>query len=96
MVFHEQGGGPAYAVQTGRKDGTISRAQDVNLPNPFLTVTQTIAAFSAKKFTPEEMVVLLARLPLSWYFTLCFFFKIDYTKVLANLTQKWTKIFTSN
>ncbi|XP_021728029.1 peroxidase 57-like [Chenopodium quinoa] len=53
------GGGPNYSVQTGRRDGLVSRAQDVNLPSPFLTVSETISAFSAKRFTTEEMVILL-------------------------------------
>ncbi|XP_021858063.1 peroxidase 44-like [Spinacia oleracea] len=55
----KMGGGPDYPVQTGRNDGLVSRAEDVNLPSPFLTVSESIAAFSAKKFTPEEMVLLL-------------------------------------
>ncbi|KAL9225994.1 hypothetical protein vseg_001855 [Gypsophila vaccaria] len=53
------GGGPDYAVQTGRNDGLVSNAGDVNLPSPFLSVNQSISAFRAKSFTPEEMVVLL-------------------------------------
>uniref|UniRef100_A0A803KVE8 Peroxidase n=1 Tax=Chenopodium quinoa TaxID=63459 RepID=A0A803KVE8_CHEQI len=53
------GGGPNYSIQTGRRDGLISRAQDVNLPSPFLTVSETISAFNAKKFTTEEIVILL-------------------------------------
>ncbi|XP_021728240.1 peroxidase 57-like [Chenopodium quinoa] len=53
------GGGPNYPVQTGRRDGLVSRAQDVNLPSPFLTVSETISAFGDKNFTPEEMVILL-------------------------------------
>ncbi|XP_074306588.1 uncharacterized protein LOC141641840 [Silene latifolia] len=53
------GGGPDYAVQTGRNDGLVSNAADVNLPSPFFSVSESISAFGAKKFTPEEMVVLL-------------------------------------
>lgn len=57
--FCIQGGGPDYSVQTGRNDGLVSRAQDVNLPSPFLTVSESISAFDAKRFTTEEMVILL-------------------------------------
>ncbi|KAL2944311.1 Peroxidase 57 [Bienertia sinuspersici] len=52
------GGGPKYSVQTGRMDGLISKAEDVRLPSPFGPVRQSILAFGAKNFTPEEMVVL--------------------------------------
>ncbi|XP_048489799.1 peroxidase 57-like [Beta vulgaris subsp. vulgaris] len=53
------GGGPDYPVQTGRRDGLVSKADDVDLPSPTLTVSQIIAVFKAKNFTAEEMVVLL-------------------------------------
>ncbi|KMT08450.1 hypothetical protein BVRB_6g141270 [Beta vulgaris subsp. vulgaris] len=53
------GGGQGYLVQTGRRDGLISNAQDVNLPNPFGSVSQSISAFRSKNFTTEEMVILL-------------------------------------
>ncbi|XP_021754931.1 peroxidase 28-like [Chenopodium quinoa] len=54
------GGGPGYSVQTGRKDGLISNAQDVKLPSPFATVTESILAFGEKNFNPEEMLLLIA------------------------------------
>lgn len=53
------GGGPDYVVQTGRRDGLTSSMDDVNLPSPFIPVSQSISAFSAKNFNAEEMVVLL-------------------------------------
>lgn len=53
------GGGPEYLVRTGRRDGLISRLEDVNLPSPFGSVSESIKAFGAKKFSPEEMVILL-------------------------------------
>uniref|UniRef100_A0A803MXT0 peroxidase n=1 Tax=Chenopodium quinoa TaxID=63459 RepID=A0A803MXT0_CHEQI len=53
------GGGPEYLAQTGRRDGTVSKAEDVDLPSPALTVQETIDVFQAKNFTAEEMVVLL-------------------------------------
>ncbi|XP_021773972.1 peroxidase 57-like [Chenopodium quinoa] len=52
------GGGPVYSVQTGRRDGLVSNAQDVRIPNPSGSVTESILAFTKKKFTPEEMVLL--------------------------------------
>ena len=45
-------------VETGRRDGMISRAEDVKLPSPFGSVAQSISAFAAKKFTTQEMVAL--------------------------------------
>lgn len=59
MAFSLKGGGPDYPAQTGRRDGLVSKAEDVDLPSPTLTVPETIAVFQAKNFTPEEMVVLL-------------------------------------
>lgn len=52
-------GGPAYAVPTGRRDGTISRSSEVNLPGPSFTVSQAFSSFRAKNLTLEEMVILL-------------------------------------
>ncbi|XP_021773973.1 peroxidase 57-like [Chenopodium quinoa] len=54
----KMGGGPDYLVQTGRRDGLISEAQDVSLPSPFGSVRQSILAFGDKNFSPEEMVAL--------------------------------------
>uniref|UniRef100_A0A803LVC5 Peroxidase n=2 Tax=Chenopodium quinoa TaxID=63459 RepID=A0A803LVC5_CHEQI len=53
------GGGPGYSLQTGRKDGLVS-TQDVKLPSPFATVTESILAFGEKNFNPEEMLLLIA------------------------------------
>ncbi|KAH9621369.1 hypothetical protein KSS87_002019 [Heliosperma pusillum] len=59
-VLLKLGGGPDYPVQTGRRDGLVSKAEDAReLPGPFLSVEDTIAAFAAKNFTVAEMVVLL-------------------------------------
>ncbi|CAO2836116.1 unnamed protein product [Amaranthus hypochondriacus] len=52
------GGGPEYLVETGRRDGMISRDEDVKLPSPFGSVAQSISAFAVKKFTIQEMVAL--------------------------------------
>ncbi|XP_010694980.2 vegetative cell wall protein gp1 [Beta vulgaris subsp. vulgaris] len=52
------GGGPEYSVETGRRDGLISKVQDVRLPSPFAPVIQSILAFRHKNITIEEMVAL--------------------------------------
>jgi len=57
--LNKQGGGPDYPVETGRRDGLVSNAEDVNLPSPDMTASQGIEIFGAKNFTAEEMVVLL-------------------------------------
>ncbi|XP_009384731.2 peroxidase 60 [Musa acuminata AAA Group] len=53
------GGGRRYEVQTGRRDGTISRASDVNLPGPSISVSDAIGLFNAKGLTAEDTVLLL-------------------------------------
>ncbi|XP_074293967.1 cationic peroxidase 2-like [Silene latifolia] len=58
-VVLKLGGGPDYGVQTGRRDGTVSDANDVNLPSPSLDVPQSFEFFKAKNFTLDEMVTLL-------------------------------------
>ncbi|KNA20253.1 hypothetical protein SOVF_054230, partial [Spinacia oleracea] len=58
-VLIKLGGGLDYPVETGRKDGLVSNAADVQLPNPSMTVDEAAAVFAAKNFTLEEMVVLL-------------------------------------
>ncbi|KAJ6763235.1 PEROXIDASE 25-RELATED [Salix purpurea] len=52
-------GGPNYTVPTGRRDGLLSRADDVNLPGPQVDVSQAFQIFRAKGLTLEEMVILL-------------------------------------
>ncbi|XP_057518830.1 peroxidase 44-like [Amaranthus tricolor] len=52
-------GGPVYSVPTGRLDGLISRASEVNLPSPSFTVAQARQSFSARGLTLNDMVVLL-------------------------------------
>ena len=51
--------GPKYSVPTGRRDGKISRASEVNLPGPTFTVAQAQQSFSARGLTINDMVVLL-------------------------------------
>ncbi|KAL2944308.1 Peroxidase 60 [Bienertia sinuspersici] len=58
-VVIKLGGGLDFPVETGRKDGLVSNAADVDLPSPSMTVAQSAAVFAAKGFSVEEMVVLL-------------------------------------
>ncbi|URD90456.1 peroxidase [Musa troglodytarum] len=53
-----KGGGRRYEVQTGRRDGTISRASDVNLPGPSISVSDAISVFNVKGLPAEDMVLL--------------------------------------
>lgn len=52
-------GGPKYNVLTGRHDGLVSSASEVNLPGPASTVSEARQAFSARGLTINDMVVLL-------------------------------------
>ncbi|KAL9247465.1 hypothetical protein vseg_020895 [Gypsophila vaccaria] len=52
-------GGPTYMAHTGRRDGNISKASDVNLPGPSSTVAQAQEAFIAHGLTLKDMVALL-------------------------------------
>ncbi|XP_073138273.1 peroxidase 60-like [Henckelia pumila] len=52
-------GGGRYPVQTGRKDGTVSLASNVNLPAPSISVSDSIKAFAAKGLNANDMVYLL-------------------------------------
>ncbi|KAK7396115.1 hypothetical protein VNO78_16895 [Psophocarpus tetragonolobus] len=52
-------GGPQYDVATGRRDGVVSRASEVNLPGPGSTVSQALGAFTANGMSLNEMVTLL-------------------------------------
>ncbi|KZV17366.1 peroxidase 60-like [Dorcoceras hygrometricum] len=52
-------GGGRYAVETGRRDGTVSLASNVNLPPPSISVSDSIKAFEAKGLSATDMVYLL-------------------------------------
>ncbi|XP_052176431.1 peroxidase 44 [Diospyros lotus] len=52
-------GGPSYSVPTGRRDGRISDPSLVDLPDPSLSVPETLTFFASKGFTLKEMVTLL-------------------------------------
>ncbi|KAL5791638.1 hypothetical protein ACOSP7_000232 [Xanthoceras sorbifolium] len=51
--------GERYEVQTGRRDGLISLAQNVLIPGPSISVSQAIPFFVNKGLSPIDMVVLL-------------------------------------
>ena len=53
-----QSKGGWYNVQTGRRDGFNSSAQNVALPAPNITIPQSVAAFTAKGLKPTDMVYL--------------------------------------
>ncbi|XP_059281402.1 peroxidase 60-like [Lycium ferocissimum] len=52
-------GGKWYNVETGRRDGNVSFASNVNLPGPSISVADSINTFAIKKLTPTDMVYLL-------------------------------------
>ncbi|XP_065854681.1 peroxidase 57-like [Euphorbia lathyris] len=53
-------GGPNYTIPTGRRDGVVSNADDVNLPGPSITVAQAFQLFKGKGLTSiSDMVTLL-------------------------------------
>ncbi|CAO2838930.1 unnamed protein product [Amaranthus hypochondriacus] len=52
-------GGPFWNVLKGRKDGRISKANDtINLPPPFLNVTQLIQSFANRGLGIKDLVAL--------------------------------------
>lgn len=53
-------GGGRYIVQTGRRDGRVSLAQNAQvLPSPTSSVSSAIKAFASKGFTATDMIYLL-------------------------------------
>ncbi|PRQ32483.1 putative peroxidase [Rosa chinensis] len=52
-------GGGRYSVQTGRRDGFVSLASNVDLPAPSISVNQSVAAFARKGLNAIDMVYLL-------------------------------------
>lgn len=56
---YEQSSGGRYRVQTGRKDGLVSNAADVNLPGPTISVSQSRQIFANKGLGLTDMVLLL-------------------------------------
>ncbi|XP_024985365.1 peroxidase 60 [Cynara cardunculus var. scolymus] len=53
-------GGGKYNVQTGRRDGVVSVAQNaLSLPSPSISVSRAIQAFASKGLTATDMIYLL-------------------------------------
>ncbi|KAL5724261.1 peroxidase [Ranunculus cassubicifolius] len=48
-----------YDVPTGRRDGLISLARNVDIPTPTMSVSESILRFARKGLAPTDMVVLL-------------------------------------
>lgn len=59
IYFESQSGGGRYNIQTGRRDGFESRASNVDLPAPSISVTQSVAAFDILGLNATDMVYLL-------------------------------------
>ncbi|XP_068634740.1 peroxidase 60 [Aristolochia californica] len=51
--------GERYEVPMGRLDGLVSSASNVDLPSPSISVTDSIQAFSRKRLSVVDMVLLL-------------------------------------
>lgn len=68
-----QSGGGRYNVQTGRRDGLISLAANVDLPAPSISVPDSVAAFARKGLNMTDMVHLLGNLVLKKYNSSVFF-----------------------
>lgn len=56
-------GGRSYNVQTGRRDGTVSLAQNVNLPAPSDSISGAISQFASKGLNTTDFVILLGNRP---------------------------------
>ncbi|XP_021887394.1 peroxidase 27-like [Carica papaya] len=52
--------GPSWDVETGRRDGKVSRSLEAlqNLPPPFFNITQLITSFTGKGLSVKDLVVL--------------------------------------
>ncbi|KAL3828577.1 hypothetical protein ACJIZ3_017379 [Penstemon smallii] len=66
MQFHDcfvnsGGEGGKYIVETGRRDGRVSLAKNVDLPSPSISVSNSIKAFSNKGLNLTDMVYLLVK-----------------------------------
>ncbi|KAK6119871.1 hypothetical protein DH2020_046383 [Rehmannia glutinosa] len=49
------GGGGRYIVQTGRRDGNVSLAKNVDLPSPSISVSDSIKSFAKKGLNATDM-----------------------------------------
>lgn len=64
MYLQSEGG--RYIVETGRRDGTISLAKNVDLPAPSISVSNSIKAFLQKGLDATDMVYLLGTLLMNY------------------------------
>ncbi|KAK4255367.1 hypothetical protein QN277_008375 [Acacia crassicarpa] len=51
-------GGPHWTVTTGRRDGTVSKATEVNIPSPFDNITTLQGQFGAVGLDLKDLVLL--------------------------------------
>lgn len=65
--------GCRYDVQTGRRDGLVSLAQNVDLPSPRISVNDSIAAFARKGLSATDMVYLLGTKQYISYYSLSYY-----------------------
>lgn len=71
-------GGADYALPTGRRDGIISRMEDVHLPSPSFSVQEAQDAFKSINLDLSDLTTLLGKLTsLFFFFSLFFLTKID-------------------
>lgn len=54
-------GGAAYALPTGRRDGTVSTMPDVHLPGPSFSVQAALAAFQSINLDLVDLTTLLGK-----------------------------------
>lgn len=54
-------GGSAYALPTGRRDGLVSKIEEVHLPGPSFSVSDATNAFQSINMTLQELTTLLGK-----------------------------------
>jgi len=54
-------GGTAYALPTGRRDGTVSKMSGVHLPGPCISVQAALAAFQSINLDLVDLTTLLGK-----------------------------------
>ncbi|XP_016502055.1 peroxidase 57-like [Nicotiana tabacum] len=66
-------GGPKYTIPTGRRDGLVSNASEVDLPGPNRSVSEILAFFKTLGLNKNDMVTLLGAHTVG--IAHCFFFQ---------------------